>query len=183
MTSLVARRMLDEAVRDKQSATSQMESAQESALLAKQALQGETKNKVTALKESMGKLPHFSRYSRTNTFKLDSGSELFKHLAAEFKRTRTRHRGPSPGDPVRRAPEFEVSRIERIVAPRLGRQETSTCDPPIRPHRRQKSWMQKPVKPQLLSTAPTPKQAWHGRCNGPVPSRLWCGRQCKWQNQ
>ena len=71
------------------------------------------------MQASLGKLPHYSRYSQTGTEELAEGNAVYQYLSHEFHRTRTRHRGPNNGDPHRDAPEYEILRIMRVKAPRL----------------------------------------------------------------
>lgn len=68
---------------------------------------------------AMDRLPHYSRYSKTRTVRIDFGSSTYLHLKHEFMRTTTMHRGPAIGDPHRVPPKLEVCHIDRVFAPRL----------------------------------------------------------------
>jgi hypothetical protein len=74
---------------------------------------------LTAVESTMHHLPHYSRYCQTSSVAVDASSALYKFLSMSFTRSAVSHRGPGSNNGRCRAPEYDITRIERLYAPRL----------------------------------------------------------------
>ena len=72
-----------------------------------------------SLDHRLSALPHYNRYTRTETKPLAKDDPLYSKLETSFLSSLTSHRGPNRGDPHRQVPKLTVTRIERIHVPRL----------------------------------------------------------------
>ena len=71
------------------------------------------------LQSRLSALPHYNRYTRTETKTVSAEDPLYKKLVQSFLGSVTHHRGPNRGDPHCPTPKLAVARIERIHVPRL----------------------------------------------------------------
>ena len=76
------------------------------------------RGQLAAVQTLIGRLAHYTRYSRTCTVELAADAPVRQYLISEFQRTATQHRGPMPADPPRQVPKFDVRRVQQISNPR-----------------------------------------------------------------
>lgn len=73
---------------------------------------------------ALQRLPHFTRYCKTRTIKLENDDPRYTLIESALKKSLVRHR-PYQDAPHCPAPVLEVDRIERIMSPRLQDKYTS----------------------------------------------------------
>ena len=76
------------------------------------------RGQLAAVQTLIGRLAHYTRYSRTCTVELAADAPVRQYLISEFQRTATQHGGPMPADPPRQVPKFDVRWVQQISSPR-----------------------------------------------------------------